>query len=62
MMHIGDDFSRLTSFDALTPDQESVLNQMRDEIEIERSTSIDNDAEIELMFSMYEHGQLSVEF
>jgi hypothetical protein len=59
MMHLGDDFSRCDSFEELTPDQEAVLDQMGNDIEIER---LENDAEMEIMFSMYEHEQISMEF
>jgi hypothetical protein len=62
MIHIGDDFSRLASFDTLTIDQEEVLDQMGNELELERLTTLENDAEIESLFSMYEHGNIYPEF
>jgi len=57
MMHLGDDFARLESFD-LIPDQEKVLDQMGQEFDDERVELLEQDAEIEMLESMMESGIL----
>lgn len=61
MMHMGDDFARLESFEheaSLTPDQEAILDQMGEELDAERIQMLEHDAEVEMLETMMNSGIL----
>lgn len=58
MMYMGDDFSRDTELNGLSPDQELVLDLMANELEAERAEMLDSDAEIQMIENMIESGTL----